>query len=219
MITTKNLQLLALVTTMLLGYQNCGPGVLDSSSQASTATNTFTVTGTNTGSSEMTEVIEAKSFGVSYSENAFSSMQNQTGVANPSAATRTAVTNQFTKLSETGKSDSVTAPMWVSLTTVAGELCNDLVTQERAATAASRRFFGSVDFARAPASLSQAAKDDVIRRLARSLWARNETPQEKTLILTSFDTSFAASTTVNDTQSGMMFLCTAMLAALDAHKY
>lgn len=211
------LRLTALTAVMLLGYQNCGPGVLNSTNQASTtSTGTFTVGDTNDDG--LTEVVDLKAVGVSYSENTFTSMQNQTGVVTPSNATRTAVTNQFTKLSETGKSDSVTAPMWVSITTVAGELCNDLVNQERALTT-GRRFFGSVDFARAPNALTASAKDDVIRRLARSFWARNETAQEKTLIQQAFDSSFSSSTTVADTQSGMMFLCTAMLSSLDAHKY
>jgi len=55
--------------------------------------------------------------------------------------------------------------------------------------------------------------------LARSFWARNETPQEKTLIEQAFDSTFATSTTVADTQNGMFFLCTAMLASLDSQKY
>ncbi|MES2962840.1 MAG: hypothetical protein V4760_03045 [Bdellovibrionota bacterium] len=213
----KSLQLLALSTIMLLSYQNCGPGVLNSANQASEG-QTFTVNGTGTGVTDLNEVVDAKAVGISYSENTFTSMLNQTGVAAPSAATRTAVTTQFSKLSETGKADSVTAPMWISITTVAGELCNDLVNQERALAAASRRFYTGIDFAVGPASISAAAKDDVIRRLARSFWGRNETAQEKTLILSSFNGTFTSATAA-DTQSGAMFLCTAMLSSLDAHKY
>jgi hypothetical protein len=213
----NSLQLLALTGMMLLGYQNCGPGVLMSSNQPSTGS-TFTVTGNGTGPTELTEVVDAKAIGVSHSENTFTSMLNQTGVAAPSTATRNAVTAQFSKLSETGKADSVTAPMWVSITTVAGELCNDLVAQEQGLTAANRRFYGQVDFTRGPASISAAAKDDMIRRLARSFWGRNESAQEKALILSSFNGTFT-SATVGDTLGATMFLCTAMLSSLDAHKY
>ncbi|MEK7357204.1 MAG: hypothetical protein AAB250_12195 [Bdellovibrionota bacterium] len=212
-----NLQLLLLTTVMLLGYQNCGPGILNSSTQSSTdggaGPGTFTTTGDG-----VTEIIDSKTVGISYSENTFSSMQNQTGVTAPSTNTRNAVTAQFTKLPETGRSDSVTAPMWVSITTVAGELCTDLVTQERGLAAAQRRFYGQINFTTGPESITAGAKDDVIRRLARSFWARNETPQEKALILSALNGQFT-STVAADTNNAAMFVCTAMLSSLDAHKY
>lgn len=216
--TKKSLQILALSASMLVMYQNCGPGVLNSSNSSSVAPTNQQQQQYTLNENGVTEFHDAKAVGVSYSENTFTSMLQQTGVITPSANTRNAVTAQFTKLPETGRSDSVTAPMFVSITTVAGELCNDLVAQERALAAANRRFYGGVDFNAGPASISAATKDDMIRRLARSFWARNESVQEKALILAAFNGQFTSATTA-DTPRAAMFLCSAMLSSLDAHKY
>lgn len=159
--------------------------------------------------------VENKTAAVSNSEQVLTAMLTVTGVTTPSAATRAAYTREAGKITETGKVDSVNAPMWLALTNLAGEVCNDLLTQEAALAAAQRRIFGQVDLAAAAtaAAVSDAAKNDVIRRLARSVWQRNETPEEATMIKAALGTSFATGTARN----AMLYTCTAMLSSLDAH--
>lgn len=160
--------------------------------------------------------VENKTAAVTSSETIIASLLATTGVTTPSAATRGAVTREIGKISETGKADSVNGPMWLAITNLSGEVCNDLIAQEAALAAASRRIFGLVDLttANAPASaVSAAAQDDVIRRLARSVWQRNETPEEATMIKSATATAFSAGTARN----AMLYMCTAMLASLDAH--
>ncbi len=207
------LQVLGLAAISLLGYQNCAPGTLNSKGSASSASQgSFSDCGDN-----LCEVADVKMVAISNSQNVGTAMLNKAGVSAPSTATTNAFTAQSGKLPETGSVDQITAPAWMAIATMGSEVCNDLLTQETAANA-TRRIFNSVDFARGPASVTTAAKDDVIRRLARSFWSRNETMQEAALIKSALDDSFSGAT-AGDTRKAMLFVCTAMLSSTDAQKY
>ncbi len=204
------LPLLALV--LLMGFQNCAPGVVQSTKLASTGGTTETPLNIEEDTNPIT---------VSYSENIITSMQLQTGLATVSARVTTANTNAKAKITETGKADSVNAPMWMAVTNLAGEVCLDLVTDEKAKAATARRFFGQVDFTRAPASFTSDIKSDMIRRMARNFWGRNETVAEKTVLVSSLDAAIADArrTNVNDateTEDILVYTCTAMLSSLNA---
>lgn len=208
-------QLASLAVLVVFGYQNCAPGALDSRSMASSADSTTSFSECDNG---VCEVIDQKVVAVSNSQNTLSSMLQQTGVT-PSNATRTAFTAQAGKISETGSADTITAPMWVALTTVGSEVCNDLLTQEKALAAADRRFFNSVDFTKGFNMLTAEAKENSIRRLARAVWARNESGQERILIRAAVDEAFSGSTAVADTDKAAFFICTTMLSSMRAHTY
>lgn len=203
-------QLFALLGFSVLSFQNCAPGTLNSKS--STVSSSFADCGNS-----VCEVPDAITVAVSDSQNVLTGMLNKAGVTTPSAKTTTAFANQSSKLPETGKVQGITAPMWMAVATMGSEVCNDLLTQETAAGAA-RRIFTSVDFTRGPASVVDSTQNDVIRRLARSFWARNETPQELVLIKSALSDSFSG-TTAGDTRKEMLFLCTAMISSTDAQKY
>ena len=214
---TKNkkisLQLASLAALVVFGYQNCAPGTLNSRSSASV----------NDSFSEcadgLCEVIDQKVVGVSNSQNTLTSMLQQTGVRAPSNATRNAYANQGTKISETGAANTITAPMWVAVTTISSEVCNDLIAQEKALTSANRRFYNAVDFTKGYNMLSAEGKEDVIRRMARSFWARNESGQEKILIRSTLDSVFNGGTNAESTEDAALFLCTTMLSSLKANVY
>ena len=204
------LPVLALV--LMMGFQNCAPGVVQSTKLTSTGGTTETPLNIEEDTNPIT---------VSYSENIITSMQLQTGLATVSARTLTANTNAKAKITETGKADSVNAPMWMAVTNLAGEVCLDLVTDEKAKAATARRFFGQVDFTRAPASFTSDIKSDLIRRMARNFWGRNETVAERTVLVSSLDTAIADArrTNVNDateTEDILVYTCTAMLSSLNA---
>jgi hypothetical protein len=166
-------------------------------------------------------VVDTNTVAVVNSQNVLSTMLNKSGVTTPSNATKNAFTNQATKLPETGSVSQITAPMWMAVATMGSEVCNDLVTQETVA-GAQRRIFNAVDFTKGPETLKAVAGDtarnDVIRRLARSLWSRNESAQELALLKIGLDESFSGATAA-DTRKEMLYTCVAMISSTDSIKY
>ncbi len=201
--------------TLMMGFQNCAPGTLSTSS---TSSSIFSV-----GDGSMDSTSNDKiAYQVNYSENILTSMLTVTGVP-ASRTTMNSYSDKKTKISETGLATAITAPMWLAVTNLAGDVCEDLVTQEAALTAPDRSFFGQVDFAQGPSKVSAAIQNDVVRRMARAFWGRNETAQELSLIKSAVSSSFSASasgTTDNGTmtQNEMLFFCSGMLASLDSQK-
>ena len=208
-----SLQVLGLVSISLLGYQNCAPGMLSSKGSATSASSSSY---SDCGGA-VCEVPDVQTVAIADSQNVMTGMLVKAGVATPSNKTKQTFNAQSGKLPETGSVSQITAPAWMAIATMGSEVCNDLLTQETAA-GATRRIFNSVDFARGPASVDANMKSDVVRRLARNLWGRNETPQELTVIKSAVDQSFTGSVAA-DTRKEMLFLCIAMIASTDAQKY
>ncbi len=194
---------------VVVGFQNCAPFEVSTSSSL----NSFSECRTG-----ICEVLDLKTVAIDSSETVLTSMLHLAGVSTPSTTTLNTYAAQATKIPETGKVDQVTAPMWVALTTVSSEVCSDLLNQETAANA-QRAIFANVDFSRGPASVTPAIQADVIRRMARSFWSRNETTQEKIMIESGVTEAFGGSSTAGDTRNQMLFTCIAMLGSLDAHKF
>ncbi|MDX9730958.1 MAG: hypothetical protein RBT63_04220 [Bdellovibrionales bacterium] len=212
---SAGLPMVALI--LILGFQNCSPGVVISSKLASTG-ETFTPT------ARLNLDEDTKPVTVAHSENVLVSLQMLTGVRTLSTRTLNTVSSAQAKITETGRADSVNAPMWLAVTNLAGEVCLDLIDEERAKAAGERRFFGQVDFAAGPASLSQNVRNDAIRRMARNFWGRNETAAERTVINMSMEQILELprrtnANEVTDTQDVVLFMCTSMLSSLDAIKF
>lgn len=206
-IAATSLPISALV--LMMGFQNCSPGIVQSQRLES-------VGNLSTSLEEDTKPVS-----VTYSENALLSMQQQVGIQTPSARTLTAANSARQKLSETGKADSVNAPAMIAVANLAGELCLDLITEEKAKAADARRFFNQINFTTGPTSISAAAKADIIRKMARNFWGRNETAAEKTVLTTSIDAAIAdprrtGQSDAVDTEDILIFGCTGMLASLDS---
>lgn len=215
-LASTGLPMVALV--LMMGFQNCSPGVVSSTKVASTG-------GTNNGPSQLDLDSDTKPVTVSYSENLLVSMQQQTGLQTLSARSITAANSAVQKVSETGKAESVNAPMWIAVTNLSSEVCVDLIAAEKAITTpASRRFFGQIDFTKGPTAITDAAKDDMIRRMARNFWSRNETVAEKIAIKSTLDAAMAlpalsGQSTTAETDNALMFTCTAVLSALDSIRF
>lgn len=200
---------------LMLGFQNCSPGVVQSSKLASTGTG-----GPPLGNIEE----DTKPVTVAYSENTLPSMQLQTGLQTVSARTLAARNLAITKMTETGIVDTLNAPGLMAVTNLAGEVCLDLIVEEKAKVAADRRFFNQVDFTKAPSTLTADNKQDLVRRMSRNFFGRNETLAEKTLILSSLDSAISDGrrTGVNDeaeTEDILLFACTGMLSSLGAYSF
>jgi hypothetical protein len=161
-------------------------------------------------------------------------MVSVTGVTLSSAQNATLLTTYFgtrnangditdpgssSRISETGAAKTVTAPMWMAITSLSAEVCRVLVNQEAATNpASSRRFFGRVNFTQGTNVLTVDDGNDIIRRMARSFWGRNETPLERIAILSEFNKSFSGSADSAETNRAMVFLCTAMLSSLESQR-
>ncbi len=211
-------------TVLMFGFQNCSPGAVQSARVASVG---GAPAGFNevTGPSSLDLANDTKPVTVAYSENLVVSMQQVTGVQTLSTRAKTAATAAIAKVSETGKADTVNAPMWIAVTNLGAEVCVDLITAEKAVTvAANRRYFNMVDFAQGVAAVSDAAKDDVIRRMARNFWGRNESMAEKTLIKSTLAAALALPAAANqsatvETENLLLFTCSAMLSSLDSIRF
>lgn len=200
---------------LMMSFQNCSPGVVQSSKLASSGTS-------NGASGNLDE--DTKPVTVAYSENTLPTMQLQTGMQTVSARTLTAKTQAVAKITETGKVDTLNAPGLMAVTNLAGEVCLDLITEEKAKAAATRRFFNQVDFTKAAATLTADNKADLVRRMSRNFFGRNETSAEKTLILSSIDAAIADARRTGvsdgvDTEDIMIYTCSAMLSSLDAYTF
>lgn len=115
-------------------------------------------------------------------------------------------------------------PMLLGATSLAGEVCNNVVTNEKNQVVAQRAFFGSIDFTKGISSVDDSSFSTAVRGMARSFWGRNETSEELNMAM-GFKTEFlgniaAGSRNDPNTTSGlMMSTCAAMLSSVDTMTY
>jgi hypothetical protein len=213
LLASTGLPMAALV--LMIGFQNCSPGVVQSTKLNSTGESSNTPLNIDEDPKPVT---------VTNAENLLVTMQSVTGLQNISQNTINAANIAKAKVTETGKADSINGPMWLSITNLSGDMCLDLVNDEKAKAQADRRFFGQVNFTAAPSALTPENKDDLIRRMARNFWGRNETPAERTVIKSSLDAALVdprrpGASDAAETEDGLIFTCSAMLASLDAVRF
>ncbi len=217
---TASISLPAMAAVMIVGFQNCSPGMMETKGSS--------VADPNDNPAPLDITQDTKPITIVYSENLLISMQQMAGVTSIPAAKITRFQSAKTKITETGKVDSVNAPMMSAIANTAADVCDELIMRERTLAAGDRRFFGQIDFAniQGSAAITEVAKDDVIRRMARSFWGRNESSAERMLIKRLLDeamaegrpASFTATTAATDTANAMLFTCTSMMSSLDAIK-
>lgn len=220
------LKTLGLLTLLIMGFQNCARSPLLGNS------------GGDSGSNNQSSAAAADPISTPYAlltgEQLLKGMFNVTGTAST-----TAVTNEFNSRANVFSLNpdlkSTTSPMMIAVTSLGGEVCNNLLTVEAgtnntggasgtAKAAADRAFFGSIDFTKAASNVSAAQYDAVIRSMARNFWGRNENPDEHALLvagksefLANLDT--AKVTQAVSTRDLMLFTCGAMISSIDAMTY
>ncbi len=113
-------------------------------------------------------------------------------------------------ISETGYATTVTAPMLMAVVSIAAEVCQDLIEQEKLAPRIFIGFDWSSNMLPADGSMQ-----DAVRRIARSCWSRDEEQEEADLVLGNIKASYPAAS-VNQSQEAALFMCTSMLSSLDA---
>lgn len=159
----------------------------------------------------------ARTVAVLHSGQVLQNMMSVTGVDVPSAATVAMYDLKKSTFSENGRANSINAPIVMALASVGGEVCSDLIVQEKAKAAADRRIYPQVNFSSGPTNFSNAGRADSIRRLARSFWGRNETDAELQILQSALAEAVSAGgTAAKDTEVVALYLCSAMIASLDA---
>lgn len=170
-----------------------------------------------------------KTISTVYYDEVLDNMNSVTGVQNNSNETRQRFNEKIGSFSEFGSALSINAPMILGFTALGAEVCGDLIVQERGQAMNARRMYASVDFTQNAANtINDASVSDVVRRMARSYWQRNETSEELDMIKTSVNAMLADATDNNSnvnfrganqnrgTLRASLYICTAMLASTSA---
>lgn len=148
----------------------------------------------------------------------FSGMLNVTGQVNAVSTTMRAEYDARTAaLADNDNLTNIGAPMQMSLTSLAGEVCNGLIVKESAA-GATRRFFNNVDFSANLAGNSKAAFDQSVGMMSKSFWGRAPTSVESGTLddfYADWITSYAGDGATS-TRRLYLGVCSAMLSSLDA---
>ncbi|MEK2690674.1 hypothetical protein [Bdellovibrio sp. GT3] len=171
---------------------------------------------------------DSEKLGIPYAllsaEQTMASMMRVTNVTAVSTALSSEYNNRYGALAAGNDLSMANGPLMLSATSLAGEVCNSLLTTEKAQAAAQRAFFGSVNFAAGVSSLTDAAFESSVRGMARSYWGRNISMEELAL-LQGYKTEFiaalaaAARTQAASTNGLMLSTCAAMLSSFDAITY
>jgi len=144
-----------------------------------------------------------------YSNQVLDQLTSCVGVTKPSELTLQTYASKKGSISVTGAANTITPPMMMAITTIAGEVCNDLINQE----ATSPRILSAVDLsANTPPSVS--SLNDVISKMALSCWNRYETQDERNVLV-----NMVLNSVANENQASRkasLMVCTAMLSSVDA---
>jgi len=194
----------------VFGY-GCGVGFAPIGGQ-SLGSSTALVTD---GNGDLTIVPGQKTTSIVYSNQILRNMASVTGVSIEAGGDAEQYwRDKFDVFSEDGSATSVTGPMLLSISGLAAEVCDNLIGQEQLITnVADRRFFPSINFAGDSSDLDAVKISDVVRRMARSFWGRNETSSELSMIVSGANSGLANN---GNTSAWMLYVCTGMLSSLDA---
>lgn len=208
-----------LIVTVVLGHGCSQMKSINGSNQASGGGSVplGTTGGTGAGSG-FTPKVNSPTVSMVYNKMILDNMVTCSGIGRPSLRTQEEWKNRQSSFSEFGYATDVTAPMMMALTAVAGEVCNDLLNIETKVPAGSRRIFNSVNFDGSPAAIATGL-NDVVRRLARSCWGRNEEADELEIISEEFTQALGAAA-AGDSQSKRtrdmaLFVCTGVMSSLN----
>jgi hypothetical protein len=150
-------------------------------------------------------------------------MSNLTTAA-PSLNTRNLFTLNSTTFPLDGTASEVTPAMWMSLTVLAGNMCDDLYVKEAAMARERRIYYGDFllgqtnNFQLVVAGTTQTVTDRLYDKLALGFWGRKPSSEEKAdfaAALTQGQFPLAAMNGT-DTRQALLVLCTGTLASARA---
>jgi hypothetical protein len=212
-----NILLVPLIGGILFGYNNCA--------RYNQLNDAATTASASTAGDEVNSEKLGFPFALLSAEQTLSSMMKVTNIMTASAALKNEYNIRYGALAAGNDFSMVNGPLMLGSTSLAGEVCNSLLKQEKAITeATARSFFGSINFASGVSSLTDSDFNATVRGMARSFWGRNETTEELTL-LQQYKVDFIDAlaekerTTAVSTSNLVIASCAAMLSSIDAISY
>jgi hypothetical protein len=154
-------------------------------------------------------VLNEKTVSTVYANQVLDNMVSCLGVGQVSANTRRLYQDIKQSVSERGSAKEITAPMLMGLTSLAGQVCSELVAKE--SNLSQKRIFVGYDFD--GNAVSDYDIEDSVSRLARSCWLRNESNEERNAIMDAINENFGNGDSVEDIA---IFACTAVVASFDS---
>lgn len=196
---------LATVTTTMFG-QGCGQFESLNDNQASLQSGLSCGT---EGIEKIEPIPGRKTASIVYGKQVLDNMVACTGIGRPSPQTLQEYEDRKASFSEYGYATQVSAPMLMGIAAVAGEVCNDLITQEDGQSDfQARRVFRSVDLAGASASSSEL--ESALELLAVSCWQRMPDESEKQSIVD------GVRDIGGNARTSALTMCTTVLSSLSA---
>ena len=209
---TKAFVLVSLFVAMAVGYQNCGDSAGSGYNVAGSNGSNLSTPG---GNGDIAVIAEARTASVISANRVMDSMVSCLGTIEPSDATRQEYDRLKGSCSVEGSANSISQPMLAAFTILGGEACNDLINIEEQRAQGERRIFNSVDFDAGP-NANFNAISDVVRRLSRSCWGRNETSQELRDLEIGVSQAFGNANGARNTRMSMLYLCTIMVSSFNS---
>lgn len=168
------------------------------------------------GNEEIEAIPGQKTVAVVSANRALMNMINCLGTESPTEGAKAAQAVWEEKkgsFSVEGKANTVTSPMLMAQASVAAEVCVDAIRLESAMNAGERRLFPNINFNQGPSATSEQDLIDTVRRISRSCWGRNETTEERNMIVSSARSQFTGNNS-EQTQRQMLFVCGAMMSSI-----
>ncbi len=150
----------------------------------------------------------AQTLSLIYNKQVLDHLVSCSGVGVPSDETQATWSSKRGAVSIDGTVLTITAPMLMAVTTISGDVCRDLINQEKT----TPRIFNNVNWS-GTVLPSDTALRDSIRGLALSCWQRPEEDLEQQVIMDAVKSEFSTGTI--DVTDAYLFLCTSMLSSLD----
>jgi hypothetical protein len=115
----------------------------------------------------------------------------------------------------------INAPLLLSATSLAGEVCNALIAKERPLAANMRVYFQNVNFAAGPSQISDANFNSTLLQLTQKFWGRAPSSEEAQIFSEFRNGHIAALTPAESTataQTGVFYLslCSSVLSSFDS---
>jgi hypothetical protein len=213
--------LIPITVVTIFGFNNCAR-------YGQLSNNESTSGSSDLGSSTPVEEVNSEKLGMPIAllsaEQTLSSMMKLANVATPSAALLTEYNGRYGSLAAGNDLGMANGPLMLGSTSLAGEVCNTMLTAEKAAADTARNFYGGVNFTTGVSSVTDAQFNTSVRSMARQFWGRSETAEELTLMQT-YKTEFINALAANlrtqaaSTSNLMLASCAAMLSSVDAISY
>lgn len=167
------------------------------------------------GNEDIKAIPGQKTVAVVSANRALMNMLNCLGTESPTEGARAAQAvweEKKGQFSVEGKANTVTPPMLMAQASLAAEVCSDAIRIESALPSSERRLFPMINFGSGPNSVGSAALGDTIRRLARSCWGRNESDEERSMIVTEARSAFSG-TNPATTRLQLLYICSSLLSS------